>query len=92
MENHMSIFEALMLLFFGMAWPFSIYKSFISRTNKGKSLLFLTVAFLGYLFGILHKTINDRDLVIYLYMLNINLVLIDMLLYTRNYFLEKGGR
>jgi len=41
MDNKMSIFEALMMIFFGLAWPFSIYKSYKSKSNNGKSLWFL---------------------------------------------------
>ena len=37
----MSGFEAVMMLCFGSAWPFSIYKSYTSRSNKGKSVWFL---------------------------------------------------
>ena len=36
----MSIFEAIMLICFGAAWPFSIYKSYTSRENTGKSILY----------------------------------------------------
>ena len=32
--------ESLMLILFGISWPFSIAKSYKSRTNKGKSIVF----------------------------------------------------
>jgi hypothetical protein len=38
-----SIYEFVMLLCFGAAWPFSIYKSYVSRRNGGKSVIFLFV-------------------------------------------------
>jgi hypothetical protein len=41
-------FEAFMRVCFGAAWPFSIYKSYKSRINKGKSLGFLIVVIIGY--------------------------------------------
>ena len=44
--------EALMVLCFGLSWPISVRKSFISRTNKGKSLLFEVFIWVGYVFGI----------------------------------------
>jgi hypothetical protein len=73
-----------MLLCFGAAWPFSIYKSYASRSNKGKSFWFLLVIFMGYLAGTLHKLFYSFDAVIYLYVLNGLMVALDMLLYIRN--------
>ncbi|HUV09281.1 MAG TPA: hypothetical protein VMX75_16210 [Spirochaetia bacterium] len=80
----MSIFEIIMLVCFGAAWPFSIYKSYKSREVAGKSVLFLFVIFVGYLAGVLHKLLHYFDPVIYLYMLNGTMVLIDISLYFRN--------
>ena len=82
--HHFSIFEAIMLLCFGAAWPFSIYRSYTSRSNKGKSLLFLLVVFVGYMSGVLHKIVYQMDIVIILYSLNLILVGTDILLYLRN--------
>jgi len=45
----MSIFEMLMLLCFGAAWPFSIYKSYKSKSVDGKSPYFLVILILGYI-------------------------------------------
>ncbi|GBE40838.1 hypothetical protein BMS3Bbin09_00724 [bacterium BMS3Bbin09] len=78
-----------MLFCFGIAWPFSIYRSYKSRTNNGKSLWFLYVVFLGYVSGTLHKIIYNYDLVIILYILNGLMVLADILLYYRNKRLNK---
>jgi uncharacterized membrane protein YbjE (DUF340 family) len=79
-----SIFEIVMLACFGSAWPFSIYKSFKSRQNAGKSIAFLFIVLVGYGAGIIHKLIYSRDAVIYLYLLNALMVFIDILLYFRN--------
>ncbi|MCK4999106.1 MAG: hypothetical protein KAS23_06215 [Anaerohalosphaera sp.] len=79
-----NIFEALMLVCFGAAWPASIYRSWVSRTAAGKSIVFLAVVELGYLAGITHKFINGIDGVIYLYVLNAVMVLVDICLYFRN--------
>jgi len=84
-----SIFEALMLLCFGLAWPVSIYKSARSKTAKGKSLPFLVVVLVGYIFGIIHKILYAKDLVIILYVLNGLMVLIDLLLSVRNSRLDR---
>ena len=73
-----------MLLCFGAAWPFSIYRSYASRTNGGKSLVFLFVVFTGYISGTIHKLRHNHDLVIWLYVLNGFMVLVDILIYFRN--------
>ena len=80
----MSIFEVIMLVCFGLAWPFSIYKSYKSREIAGKSILFLCVVFVGYIAGIVHKLIFSFDIVICLYVLNALMVFIDITLYYRN--------
>lgn len=80
----MSIFEIIMLLCFGAAWPFSIYKSYKSKSINGKSFLFLLIVLLGYVAGILHKLFYNFDNVIYLYILNMIMVGADMVLYLRN--------
>lgn len=80
----MSIFEIIMLLCFGLAWPFSIFKSYTSRQTKGKSVVFLLVVIAGYLSGIAHKLIYNLDWVIVLYILNLLMVSTDVALYFRN--------
>jgi uncharacterized membrane protein YbjE (DUF340 family) len=80
----MSIFEIIMLICFGAAWPFSIYRSYKSKSVKGKSFIFLFVVFIGYIAGILHKVFYNFDNVIYLYTLNMVMVGIDMGLFLRN--------
>lgn len=85
----MSIFEIIMLLCFGLAWPFSIYKSVISRQTQGKSVLFLMIVVVGYISGIIHKLLYNRDWVVLLYALNALMVSVDIALYYRNKRLEK---
>ncbi len=85
----MSIFEIGMLVCFGFAWPVNIYKSLKSKSIDGKSVIFLYVVFIGYLFGILHKIINNLDFVIVLYVINATMVFIDGVLYYRNKRLKK---
>lgn len=86
----MSVFEALMMVCFGFAWPFSIYKSYKSRSNNGKSLLFLLIVLLGYMSGIVHKIFYNYDYVIFFYTVNFILVFIDVCLYYRNYKIVKN--
>jgi hypothetical protein len=80
----LSPFEAVMLICFGMAWPFSIYKSYTTRQVGSKSLVFLIALFIGYVSGVLHKVFFLFDYVIILYILNGTMVAIDIALYIRN--------
>lgn len=80
----MSIFEIIMLLCFGAAWPFSIHKSYHSKSIAGKSSIFLAIIMVGYIAGILNKIIYSYDGVIFLYILNLCMVAIDLGLYYRN--------
>ncbi len=86
----MSVFEILMLILFGAAWPFSIYKSYTSKSVEGKSFVFLTVVLMGYMSGILHKIFYNYDSVIFLYILNFFMVGTDMILYIRNIKLKRN--
>ncbi len=67
----MSIFEIIMLICFGAAWPFSIYRSAKARSTKGKSLLFMLVVATGYVAGIANKLVYNFDGVVYLYVLDL---------------------
>ncbi|MFO7936344.1 MAG: hypothetical protein R6V06_01910 [Kiritimatiellia bacterium] len=86
------VFEAIMLVCFGLAWPLSIIKSWKSRTSKGKSIFFMTVILIGYISGLTHKLfwMKKTDAVIWLYALNAMLVLIDIILYFRNLRIDRG--
>jgi len=85
----MSIFEALMLLSFGAAWPTQIYKSYTSKKTAGKSVAFLYIVIFGYLSGITHKILYSRDIIMVLYIINLIMVSIDICLYYRNRRIEK---
>jgi hypothetical protein len=87
--THMSpqIFEAIMLICFGAAWPASIYKSFRARRNEGESAYFLYIILFGYLNGIAFQYLNvssEINYVFYLFLLNAFMVLIDIIIYHRN--------
>ncbi len=84
----MSIYEIIMLLCFGAAWPVSIWKSWTSKSAKGKSRMFLIIIIIGYMAGVLHKIYYYMDNVIYLYALNLIMVSIDLVLVIRNEKLE----
>lgn len=79
------IFETFMLISFGISWPTSIYKSYTSRTAKGKSIIFLIFILSGYVFGVISKfASNDVTYVVFFYILNFFMVFIDLCFYFRN--------
>jgi uncharacterized membrane protein len=91
-EKTMSeIFEILMILSFGVSWPLNVIKSYKARTTKGKSLGFLILIFTGYIFGITSKLLLDsfKWYVMFFYVLNLIMVGCDLVLYYRNYLLDK---
>lgn len=90
--TNMSIFELIMLIAFGLSWPFAIHKSWVSRQTGGKSPVFLIALIIGYLAGITHKVLYSRDILIAFYTLNLIMVSVDLGLYFRNARLEKTAR
>ncbi len=92
------ICETIMIVCFGLSWPLSVYKSWKSRTAKGKSLQFEIFIWIGYIFGITKnfvKFFNGADEWIFFlgwafYFLNFIEITIDMLLYFRNVKLDKA--
>ena len=80
----MSLFEALMMLGFGLAWPFNIYKSVKTKTAAGKSFAFMITIELAYACGVIHKVFYNYDAVIWLYVANFVMVFIDLMLMIRN--------
>ncbi len=90
-----SLYETVMLLCFGAAWPFSILRSWRARTSQGKSVIFLLVILVGYAAGILNKLSQGlhRDPVLALYALNALMVATDTALFFRNRQLDRtSGR
>jgi len=91
--------ETLMILCFGISWPISIRKSIVSRTAKGKSIVFEIFIWVGYVFGILRKFLlynadrSELDFIFYLgwffYIFNLLAITADMLLYVRNRALDQ---
>ncbi|MCP5452654.1 MAG: hypothetical protein H7A27_01620 [Spirochaetaceae bacterium] len=87
----MSVFEIVMLLCFGAAWPVSIAKSLRTRSNGGKSLAFLLIIIVGYAAGIINKLLYKPDFVVWLYALNAAMVSVDAGLWIRNRGLERAA-
>lgn len=79
------LFEAMMVICFGLSWPLSIMKSYQSRTAKGKSILFILFVEAGYILGIAGKLLSGNITYVFVfYVLNLMMVLIDIMLYFRN--------
>lgn len=79
------LFEAFMMIAFGLSWPFNIVKSIRTKSAKGKSLFFLILVDSGYLFGIISKILAENiTWVIYFYVFNFLMVLTDIVLYFIN--------
>lgn len=84
------LFEAIMVICFGLSWPTSVLKSWRSRTAKGKSLTFEIFIWIGYVFGIAGKIMTHNITYVFIfYIWNILIVSVDMLLYFRNARLDK---
>ena len=78
--DNRTIFEAVMLICFGAAWPFSIWRTWKTKAARGKSMWFLCIVLTGYVSGVLHKAINCLDYVTILYVMNAILVFVDIAL------------
>lgn len=77
----MSIFEAGMMVCFGISWPIAALKTYRCKCVHGKSIHFSMLILLGYMCGIAHKVLDDMDWVFWLYILNTFFLLVDMYLY-----------
>ena len=91
------ILEIIMVLSFGASWPLNVMKSWRARTTKGKSLPFLCLIAFGYVAGIISKLVNEvymaefasKWYVLFFYVLNLLMVSADLVIYARNYALDK---
>ena len=84
------LFETLMLICFGLSWPFNISKSLKSRTAKGKSLQFEICIVIGYLCGIAGKFVSGNvSYVLVIYVIDVLMVLTDIILTLRNMALDR---
>lgn len=86
--------EIGMVLCFGASWPANVLKSYRSTTTQGKSITFLILIFAGYLCGIAGKLLAEQTnwFILTFYILNASMVAVDMMLYVRNYRLERKGK
>lgn len=86
------VLEMIMLVCFGLSWPMNVVKSYKARSTKGKSLMFLLMIITGYIAGITSKFMNpvfiaaigQKWFVLFVYFLNLLMVVLDLGLYFRN--------
>ena len=78
-----TLFEAGMLICFGVSWPLAVWKTWTSKSTGGKSIWFLWLVFIGYILGTVAKFLRGVDWVVALYVLNGILVFTDTMLYYR---------
>ncbi len=91
------LLEIIMIVSFGFSWPLNVMKSYKAKTTKGKSLSFLCLIFFGYIAGIASKFVNEAYManfaqkwyVLFFYFLNLIMVGLDLIMYARNYRLDK---
>ncbi len=82
-----TVLESVMLICFGISWPVSVYKSWTSKSTKGKSLVFMLAIIVGYAAGIMGKILGGQiNYVLALYLVNVTFVTVDLALY----FVNKG--
>lgn len=80
-----TLLESVMLICFGISWPVSVYKSWTSKSTKGKSLVFILAIIVGYVAGIAGKIVGGQhNYVLALYLVNLTFVTVDLALYFVN--------
>ena len=84
------VLEAVMIILFGISWPFNLLKSIKSKTTKGKSLLFLILVDVGYIAGITSKFFSTTFVwstdwwIFMIYIINFSFVTADLIVYFIN--------
>ena len=86
------LFEAVMMICFGLSWPSAVRKSWVSRTARGKSMLFECLILSGYICGIIGKIVTHNvNYVLILYVINLAVVSVDFMLLLRNMGLDRAA-
>ena len=85
-----AIFETIMLVCFGLSWPINVVKAYKAGTTKGTSLPFILLIITGYFAGITAKIVNGQfNYVFIVYIINLLIVMLNVVVYFRNYHLDK---
>lgn len=103
MESASIIFEIIMIILFGISWPFNIVKAYKARTAKGTSLVFTVAIALGYICGIVSKILAAsnagegywtflRVFAFVFYFINLAMVCVGTGIYFRNKKLDRAAQ
>lgn len=84
------ILEIIMLICFGFSWPLNAIKAYRARTAKGSSLPFILLILTGYIAGISAKIYTEQiNYVLIAYIINLIMVSLNLIVYIRNYSIDK---
>lgn len=79
------LLETVMLVCFGLSWPFSLVRNIKAHSAKGMSLPFTLLIISGYLAGITAKIIMHRfNYVLIAYLFNLVIVTANVVVYFIN--------
>ncbi len=90
------ILEIVMIVCFGFSWPLNVIKAYKAKTTKGTSLWFILLIITGYVAGIVGKFIAGdyhgfmKIFKLCAYFLNLIIVSLNVVVYVRNYKLDKA--
>ena len=88
-----SILETVMPVCFGFSWPLNVIKAYKAKTARGTSLPFILLIITGYIAGIAAKIITGQiNYVLIAYIVNLAIVSLNILIYFRNYSIDKKSQ
>ena len=88
-----SILETVMLVCFGFSWPLNVIKAYKAKTARGTSLPFILLIIIGYIAGLAAKIITGQiNYVLIAYIVNLAIVSLNILIYFRNYSIDKKSQ
>ena len=96
------IFEIMMILCFGVSWPFNITRAYKARTTKGTSIVFTLCVLVGYVAGVLSKILAwivkgngywtfIKIFAFIFYVVNLSMIITALAIYFRNKKLDKNN-
>lgn len=82
--------EMIMLICFGVSWPFSVVRNIKAKTAKGMSIEFTLLIIVGYIAGIGAKIYSGNvGFVLFVYLLNLVMVSANLVVFFINRHLDK---
>ncbi len=82
--------EMIMLICFGISWPFSVIRNIKAKTAKGMSIEFTLLIIVGYIAGIGAKIYSGNvGFVLFVYLLNLVMVSANLVVFFINKRLDK---